>query len=123
MHGLRSLAIPTYNPDIETPQDGDQAPHTDEHPPVYAEWLRTHPHARPLSFVLALQDGTRLRLRTHAGVWHIVTLQAGDILLFDGGVWHNGLGYPTGNDRVHGYLRPAGYNAGTRAVTFCDNAP
>ena len=84
---------------------------------VYAEWLRTHPHARPLSFVLALQDGTRLRLRTHAGVWHIVTLQAGDILLFDGGVWHNGLGYPTGNDRVHGYLRPAGYNAGSRAVS------
>ena len=92
---------------------------------VVDSWVRQHPHAPPLSFVLALQDGTRLRLRTHAGVWHIVTIQAGDILLFDGAVWHNGLGYPTGNDRVHGYLRTAGYNAGTRAVTFwfCDDTP
>ena len=85
--------------------------------------MRQHPHAPPLSFVLALQDGTRLRLRTHAGVWHTVHLQAGDILLFDGSVRHYGLGYPTDNDRVHGYLRPAGYHAGPRAVTFCHDAP
>ena len=123
VHGLRSLAIPTYNLDIETPQDGDQHAHTDEDPAKYAEWVRKHPHAPPLSFVLALQDGTRLRLRTHAGVWHTVHLQAGDILLFDGSVWHYGLGYPTDNDRVHGYLWPAGYHAGPRGVTFCHDAP
>ena len=68
----------------------------------------------PCAGILAVQDGTRLRLRIfggeHKGKWVVVELNRGDVLLFRGDVCHNGLGYAVENVRIHFYIDSPAYN-------------
>ena len=113
MHGLKSTGIDGYDTraDPEVQQDGDQSPHTDEHRDGYDEWVRTHPHPSdaPMSVMLAVMPGTRLRIFANAK-WHILNLKVGDVVVFRGNVLHNGLGYPREHLRIHAYLYPPGYD-------------
>lgn len=113
VHGLRSVGIEGYDTqaDPEVQQDGDQAPHTDEHRDRYDKWVRTHPHPSdaPMSVMLAVMPGTRLRILANDR-WNILNLKVGDVVVFRGDVLHNGLGYPTEHVRIHAYLYPPGYD-------------
>ena len=67
--------------------------------------LRGEPLDRvPYSGILAIQDGTRIRIRTFVGEWVTVIMQRGDVLIFRGDVCHYGVGYEQRNVRIHFYL-------------------
>ena len=61
--------------------------------------IQTDLESAPMSLILAIMPGTRLRLRAN-GRWQILELQVGDVLIFRGDVLHNGLGYPGENMRM-----------------------
>ena len=64
-----------------------------------------------------------MRIRGGDGKWCIVSLDAGDVLVFRGNVHHNGLGYLDQNVRVHAYLYPRGYDPGPHKVHFDLDVP
>ena len=113
VHGLKSRGIDGYDTEAspEVQQDGDQSPHTDEYRDRYDEWVRTHPHPSdaPMSVMLAVMPGTRLRIFAN-DKWHILNLMVGDVVVFRGDILHNGLGYPREHLRIHAYLYPPGYD-------------
>lgn len=72
----------------------------------------TPPHDErdaPLSWMLGLMPNTRLRVRDFRGRWQIVRLNPGQVLVWRGDVYHNGLGSATWNYRVHGHAYPDDY--------------
>ena len=113
LHGLKSLQTNRYDtraaPEVQ--QDGDQAPHMDEGEARYNEWVLAHtdPSDAPMSVMLAIMPGTRLRVFAN-GRWQILEPAVGDIVVFRGNVLHNGMGYPAEHLRIHAYLYPPGYN-------------
>jgi len=115
MRALLSLETAGYDEAATEPQEGDQAPHTDE-PTVRLQNMKDVD--KPLSVVYAIQDGTRLRIKPLDGEWMIIRLKPGDMLVFRGDVCHNGLGYASENYRVHAYIYPPGYTS-TSALHPC----
>ena len=91
----------------------------DEDPDAVRRFRERHPADAdaPLAFLFAVMPGTRLRVRSLAGQWAIVTLQPGELLVFRSDrVLHNGLGYPSDNYRIHGHIWPASYKAPESAL-------
>jgi len=108
MRALLSLETADYVEAATEPQEGDQAPHTDE-PTVRLQKMKDVD--KPLSVVYSIQDGTRLRIKPLDGEWMIIRLNPGDMLVFRGDVCHNGLGYASENYRVHAYIYPPRYTS------------
>lgn len=125
MHGLKSLPTPGYvekrNP--QTPQEGDQVAHTDEPREYLAKYMaekgRRGVQDVPLSTILAIEEGSCLRIRPFQGEWTIVYLEPGDLLIFRGDVCHNGLGYAHENFRVHAYVYAPDYTPGVSHIHTC----
>ena len=88
--------------------------HTDEPGDHFRTYLSTPSHDErdaPLSWMLGLQPNTRVRLRDFQGQWTIVRLNPGQVCVWRGDVYHNGLGYADWNTRVHGHAYAADYDA------------
>ena len=68
-----------------------------------------HHLGAPMSLLLAIMPGTRLRLFANRR-WQILELDVGDLLVFRGNVEHGGVGYPAEHLRIHAHLYPQGYN-------------
>ena len=113
VHGLKSLPSAGYvaSDDPQVRQDGDQQPHVDEEHGRYSAWVsKQTPHLRrPMSLLLAIMPGTRLRLFANR-CWQLLELDVGDVLVFAGDVKHNGVGYAQEHLRIHAHLYPAGYD-------------
>ena len=113
MHGLKSLPSAGYvaSDDPQVRQDGDQQPHVDEEHGRYSAWVsKQTPHLRrPMSLLLAIMPGTRLRLFANRR-WQLLELDVGDVLVFAGDVKHNGVGYAAEHLRIHAHLYPPGYD-------------
>ena len=113
VHGLKSLPSAGYvaSDDPQVRQDADQQPHVDEEQGRYRAWVRkqTDHLRRPMSLLLAIMPGTRLRLFANRR-WQLLELDVGDVLVFAGDVKHNGVGYPVEHLRIHAHLYPAGYD-------------
>ena len=58
----------------------------------------------PLSGIVALEAGTKLRVKPFGKSWCTVTLRAGDMLIFRGDLCHHGIGYKKLNTRLHFYI-------------------
>ena len=63
-----------------------------------------------------VMGGTRLALRPYDGVWIVVKLDPGDMLLFRGDVEHYGVGYPEQHFRGHAYGHAADFEKGAPSV-------
>ena len=50
-----------------------------------------------------------LRLCDFRGQWTVVHLNPGDMVVWRGNVYHNGVGYTSWNYRVHGHAYPEDY--------------
>ena len=125
LHGLKSLRLDGYVPsdDPHVLQEGDQGAHTDESRERYDEWMHMHPAPSdaPLSVILAIMPGTRLRIFAD-NAWHILKLAVGDAVVFRGNVLHSGVGYAEEHLRVHAYVYPPGYDH-ISEVDFEDGGP
>ena len=122
MHGIKSLPTPGYDEirDPQKPQQGDQKPHADEPLGYLAEYMRGRGvEDAPLSTILAIEEGSCLRIRPFGGEWTIVYLEPGDLLIFRGDVCHNGLGYAHENVRVHAYVYALDYTPGASSINAC----
>jgi hypothetical protein len=121
MHAIKSLPTPGYDPEKVDPQEGDQEAHADEDLANLARYMDGRSlKDMPLSVIVALMPGTRLRIRrldTHE--WVIVHLEPGDVLVFCGDVCHNGLGYASENVRVHAYVYPSDYKPRASSINTC----
>ena len=113
VHGLKSLPSAGYvaSDDPQVCQDADQQPHVDEEQGRYRAWVskQTDHLRRPMSLLLAIMPGTRLRLFANRR-WQLLELDVGDVLVFAGDVKHNGVGYPGEHLRIHAHLYPPGYD-------------
>ena len=113
VHGLKSLPSAGYvaSDDPQVCQDADQQPHVDEEQGRYRAWVskQTDHLRRPMSLLLAIMPGTRLRLFANRR-WQLLELAVGDVLVFAGDVKHNGVGYPGEHLRIHAHLYPPGYD-------------
>ncbi len=122
MHALRSLPTPGYDVarSVACPQAaqfGDQAAHIDEDPRLL---LGRADADMPLSTLLAIEEGTRLRLRRRDdGAWTVVELAPGDLLVWRGDVCHHGMGYAEENFRVHAYVHPVNYHPSESHIYAC----
>ena len=125
--GSRGRSCPEY-PDGPSefpplPRPGDQGSHVDEDPDYFREFLHEHPpDDAPLSFLLALMPETRLRLRLPDKSWTVIYLDVGDILLFRGDVYHGGVGYRSGNVRVHGHVYAIDYHPPEPSSIYTEEA-
>ena len=93
--------------DSEDVTGGAQKIHTDYDPAAFKEYMKTHePADAPSSIMFDVMGGTRLPLRPYDGVWILVELDIGDVLIFRGDVEHYGVGYAErhlrGHARKHG---------------------
>ena len=79
------------------------------------------PSDAPLSVILAIMPGTRLRIFAD-NAWHILKLAVGDAVVFRGNVLHSGVGYAEEHLRVHAYVYPPGYDH-ISEVDFEDGGP
>ena len=124
-YGLMSKPTIGYQSELQCPQPGDQDAHTDEDPDYLKEYVTQFPQIKdwPFSILVALQDGTRLRVRSVATKrWEVVTLRAGQILIFRGDVAHHGMGVANLNHRVHAMGIPQTYKGPRGAIYEADKA-
>jgi hypothetical protein len=105
MNGIESKATSGYNESIMEWQEKDQLPHQDE---SRAD-MQVPDQGKGCSCMVAVMADTRLCLRTLGGIWVVIVLQPGDLLVWRGDVCHHGLGYMRRNVRVHCHLYPAGF--------------
>ena len=77
----------------------------------YHAWVskQTDHLRRPMSLLLAIMPGTRLRVFANRR-WQLLELDVGDVLVFAGDVKHNGVGYAAEHLRIHAHLYPPGYD-------------
>jgi len=116
VHALLSLPTPGYDPAATEPQYGDQEPHTDE---SLREIGGRSDGDMPLSTLLAIMPGTRLRICSRDGEWTVVHLEPGDLLAWRGDVCHHGMGYADTNIRVHAYVYPPSYHPSGSSINGC----
>ena len=100
LHGLQSLPHPKFDPDAaidsKDAKGGAQNIHTDYDATDFATYMQDRaPADAPFSIMFDVMGGTRLPLRPYDGVWIVVELGIGDMLLFRGDVEHYGVGYPS----------------------------
>ena len=121
MRAIKSLLTPGYDAENVDPQEGDQEAHADEDLAGLARYMDGKSlKDMPLSVIVALMPGTRLRIRrldTHK--WVVVHLEPGDVLVFRGDVCHNGLGYASENVRLHAYVYPSDHKPGASSINSC----
>lgn len=121
LHGLQSLPHPKFDPDAaidsRNAKGGAQNIHTDYDATDFATYMQSHaPADAPFSIMFDVMGGTRLALRPYDGVWIVVKLDPGDMLLFRGDVEHYGVGYPEQHFRVHAYGHAADFEKGAPSV-------